>query len=130
MNQNYQLTFIIDDDPVFVLLFKKILSKLGVFETVINFENGQLALESLIEKFKNNLPFPNVIFLDINMPVLDGWEFLKALDKYKFKDDLKIYMISSSIDSIEIKKYKKYPFVKNYISKPISAKDFLKKLES
>lgn len=128
MNQNYPLTFIIDDDPVFVLLFKKILSKIGVFETVINFENGQLALEALIEKFKNNLPFPNVIFLDINMPVLDGWEFLKALDKYKFKEDLKIYMISSSIDSIEIKKYKKYPFVKNYISKPISAKDFLKKL--
>jgi len=58
------------------------------------------------------------------MPVLDGWEFLKALDKYKFKEDLKIYMISSSIDSIEIKNTKIFPFVKNYISKPISAKDF------
>jgi CheY-like chemotaxis protein len=129
MNQNYQLTYIIDDDPVFVLLFKKILTKLGKFDTILNFENGQLALDALIEKNKTNAPLPNIVFLDINMPILDGWEFLKAIEKYKFKEDLKIYMISSSIDSTEIKKSKKYTFVKNFISKPISAKDFLKKLE-
>lgn len=130
MTQNYQLTFIIDDDPVFVLLFKKILIKLGKFETIVNFENGQIALDSLIEKFKNNEPFPDIVFLDINMPVLDGWEFLKALEKYKFKEELNIYMVSSSIDSTEIKKSKKYKSVKHFISKPISAIDFLKKLEA
>lgn len=129
MNQNYQLTFIIDDDPVFVLLFKKILIKLGKFETIVNFENGQIALNVLVEKFKNNEPLPDIIFLDINMPILDGWEFLKALEKYKFIDKLNIYMVSSSIDSTEIKKSKKYKSVKNFISKPISATDFLKKLE-
>lgn len=129
MTQNYQLTFIIDDDPVFVLLFKKILIKLGKFETIVNFENGQIALDSLIEKFKNNDPLPDIVFLDINMPVLDGWEFLKALEKYKFKEELNIYMVSSSIDSTEIKKSKKYKSVKNFISKPISAIDFLKKLD-
>jgi len=129
MNQNYQLTFIIDDDPVFVLLFKKILIKLGKFETIVNFENGQIALNVLVEKFKNNEPLPDIVFLDINMPILDGWEFLKALEKYKFIDKLIIYMVSSSIDSTEIKKSKKYKSVKNFISKPISATDFLKKLE-
>ena len=128
MNQNYSLTFIIDDDPVFVLLFKKILMKLGKFETIVNFENGQLALDVLVEKFKNNDSLPNIIFLDINMPVLDGWEFLKALEKHKFKDQLHIYMVSSSIDTTEIKKSKKYKMVKNFISKPISASDFLKKI--
>lgn len=128
MTQNYPLTYIIDDDPVFVLLFKKILLKLGKFETIVNFENGQLALDILIEKFKNNEPLPNIVFLDINMPVLDGWEFLKAIEKHKFKDELNIYMVSSSIDSTEISKSKKYKSVKNFISKPISATDFIKKL--
>ncbi len=129
MTQNYPLTYIIDDDPVFVLLFKKILRKLGKFETILNFENGQIALDTLIAKEKNNEPMPNIIFLDINMPVLDGWEFLKTLEKYPFKKDLNIYMVSSSIDSSEINKSKKYKFVKNFISKPISAIDFLQKLE-
>src|SRR3989338_9832965 len=108
MNRNYKLTFIIDDDPVFVLLFKKILLKLGQFETIQNFENGQLGLDALIEKFNNNEPFPDIIFLDINMPIMDGWEFLKALEKYPFKDDLTIYMVSSYIDPTEIKKSKKF----------------------
>lgn len=129
MTQNYSLTYIIDDDPVFVLLFKKILLKLGKFETILNYENGQIALDALIEKENNNEPMPNIIFLDINMPVLDGWEFLKALEKYNFKDKLNIYMVSSSIDSTEINKSKKHKYVKNFISKPISAIDFLQKLE-
>lgn len=129
MIRNYKLTFIIDDDPVFVLLFKKIMLKIGQFETVLNFENGQLGLDALIEKFNNNEPFPNIIFLDINMPVMDGWEFLKALEKYKFKDELNIYMVSSSIDPTEIKKSKKFKTVKRFISKPVSASDFLKNLK-
>lgn len=129
MNRNYKLTFIIDDDPVFVLLFKKIMLKIGKFETVLNFENGQLGLNALIEKFNNNEPFPDIIFLDINMPVMDGWEFLKALEKYKFKDKLNIYMVSSSIDPTEIKKSKKFKTVKRFISKPVSASDFLKNLK-
>ena len=129
MNRNYKLTFIIDDDPVFVLLFKKILLKLGQFETIQNFENGQLGLAALIEKFNNNDPFPDIIFLDINMPIMDGWEFLKALEKYPFKADLTIYMVSSSIDPTEIKKSKKFKTVKRFISKPISANDFLKNLK-
>lgn len=129
MIQNYKLTFIIDDDPVFVLLFKKIMLKIGQFDTVINFENGQLGLDALIKIFNNNEPFPDIIFLDINMPIMDGWEFLKALEKYKFKDELNIYMVSSSIDQSEIKKSKKFKTVKRFISKPISASDFLKNLK-
>ncbi len=129
MIRNYKLTFIIDDDPVFVLLFKKIMQKIGQFETVLNFENGQLGLDALIEKFDNNEPFPDIIFLDINMPVMDGWEFLKALEKYKFKDELNIYMVSSSIDPTEIKKSKKFKTVKRFISKPVSASNFLKNLK-
>ncbi len=130
MSRNYKLTFIIDDDPVFVLLFKKIMQKIGQFETVLNFENGQLALDDLIEKFNNKEPFPDIIFLDINMPVMDGWEFLKALEKYEFKDKLNIYMVSSSIDPTEIKKSKKFKTVKRFISKPVSASDFLKNLKN
>jgi CheY-like chemotaxis protein len=62
------------------------------------------------------------------MPVLDGWQFLEILDKYTFKKDLKIYVVSSSIDKNEIEKAKTFNFVKNFISKPISV-DFLEKLK-
>jgi response regulator RpfG family c-di-GMP phosphodiesterase len=103
--------------------------KIGQFDTVLNFENGELALNALIEIFNNNEPFPDIIFLDINMPIMDGWGFLKALEKYKFKDELNIYMVSSSIDPTEIKKSKKFKTVKHFISKPISAKNFLKNLK-
>ena len=106
MNRNYNTTFIIDDDPVFVLLFKRIMLKIGRFETVFNYENGQLALDALIEKSNKNEPFPDIIFLDINMPIMNGWEFLSKLENQKFKNELTIYMISSSIDPTEIKKSK------------------------
>lgn len=129
MFKNYQLAYIIDDDPVFVLLFKKILTKLGKFDAIVNFENGQLALDAITNKHKNKETLPDIVFLDINMPILDGWEFLKLVEKHQFKDHLNIYMVSSSIDNSEIKKSKKYKSVKNFISKPISAKDFLQKLE-
>lgn len=120
MKKNYSLAYIVDDDPIFVLMFKKILSNSGCFEVIKNVNNGQKALDLLVNCHKENKQFPDIIFLDINMPVLNGWQFLDVIKKYSFKEELKIYMISSSIDKKEIEKSKKYSFVKNFISKPIS----------
>ena len=61
---------------------------------------------------------------------MNGWEFLSKLENQKFKNELTIYMISSSIDPTEIKKSKEFKTVKRFISKPVSASNFLKKLKN
>jgi CheY-like chemotaxis protein len=120
MKQTYNLAYIVDDDPVFVLMFKKILSSCGCFRTIKNLENGQKALDSLMQSHSEERELPDIIFLDINMPVLNGWQFLDLIKKCSFKENLIIYMVSSSIDKTEIEKSKKYSFVKSFISKPVN----------
>jgi CheY-like chemotaxis protein len=117
---NYDLTYIVDDDPIFFFIFKKLLSKIDNFKEIKNLKNGYLALCDLKEKFANKEGFPSVIFLDLNMPVLDGWQFLDELEKLPFKSELTIYVVSSTIDSNEIQFCKKYNSVINFIQKPTS----------
>jgi response regulator RpfG family c-di-GMP phosphodiesterase len=119
----YNLTYIVDDDPIFYFILKKLLSKMDNFKEIKNLKNGYIALCDLKEKFKNNEEFPNIIFLDLNMPVLDGWQFLDELEKLPFKENLTIYIISSTIDSNEIMTCKKYNSVINFIQKPTSESD-------
>jgi CheY-like chemotaxis protein len=119
----YDLTYIVDDDPIFYFILKKLLSKMDNFKEIKNLKNGHVALCDLKEKFENKEEFPNIIFLDLNMPVLDGWQFLDELEKLPFKEDLTIYIISSTIDSNEINSCKKYNSVMNFIQKPTSESD-------
>lgn len=119
MKQLYS-TFIIDDDPIFVLLFKKIIEKSERFNHVQNFPDGQYAIEELIKMNNQGSGMPDIIFLDLNMPNIDGWQFLDAIEKHSFISKLNIYIVSSSIDTHEIERAKQYRCVKNFISKPIS----------
>jgi CheY-like chemotaxis protein len=125
----FNSTFIIDDDPIFVLLFKKIIQKSERFNLVKNFPDGQFAIEELLKINQDGTHLPDIIFLDLNMPNIDGWQFLDEIQKYNFKEKLTIYIVSSSIDSNEIERAKQYNCVKNFISKPISL-DFLDKMEA
>ena len=123
---NFALTYIIDDDAIFVLVLKKILCKLNIFNEIINIRNGQEALNILSNNYYNFEPLPDLIYLDINMPVLNGWQFLEELEKLPFADQLNIYIISSTIDLEEIEKAKQFVSVKNFISKPIKKEDIIK----
>lgn len=127
MKKNYFI-FIIDDDPIFVLLFKKIILKSERFNKVQNFPDGQFAIEELLKMNSEGVVMPDIIFLDLNMPNIDGWQFLDAIEAYTFKEKLNIYIVSSSIDNYEIEKAKQYKCVKNFISKPISI-DFFQEYE-
>lgn len=118
--------YIIDDDPIFILLFKKIIAKSNRFEEVHNFHDGQFAIERLQKLNDIEHIMPDFIFLDLNMPNIDGWQFLDEVEKLEFKHELNIYIITSSIDNFEIEKAKKYKFVKQFISKPLSL-DFFEK---
>lgn len=110
------LTYIIDDDKIFTFVLKKFLEKNKNFNQILDFKNGEEVLLMLtLHNFK-----PDIILLDINMPVIDGWQFLEALEKLPNKEQYKIFIMSSSIDKTDIEKSKTFSTVVDFISKPIN----------
>lgn len=112
---------IIDDDQVYVYGVKKMIMFYDFCNDVLTFKNGEEALGYLQPRVIDDAPLPEVIMVDINMPVMDGWEFLDAFTRIKPKDGRKItiYVISSSIKQDDIDKAKNYTEVTDYIVKPV-----------
>ena len=116
---------IIDDDPIFIYGTKRIMKEADFSENIIVYNNGQEAIEGLSELSKVEEKLPEVIFLDLNMPILNGWEFLEEFEKlpnHNLKKTI-IYIISSSIDPRDLERVKNYRQVNNYILKPITPDD-------
>ncbi len=115
--------YIIDDDPITVFGIKKVLSTIVLCDSITTHINGKLALDGINNLISENKNLPDVIFLDINMPVMDGWEFLDEFIKIPLEKKIKINIVTSSIDPYDKKKtnsYKKkthHPIF--YINKPI-----------
>jgi CheY-like chemotaxis protein len=87
------------------------------------FTDAELALSKLQKLVQTNSnEIPEVLFLDINMPVLDGWQFLDELSKDGPFPVIHIYLVSSSIDPIDHKKAEEYGVVKQLLVKPLSVK--------
>ena len=112
---------IIDDDHIFTYGFKKLIELRGIFAEILDFSNGQEAIDYLKDPV-SAANLPDVIFVDINMPVMDGWEFTQNFEKIKSRMGKKIsvYAISSSVDINDINRAKNNPVIKDYILKPIS----------
>ncbi|MBD80155.1 MAG: response regulator [Crocinitomicaceae bacterium] len=112
-----QKILLIDDDPIQNLINTKLLKRLDISEEVLVAINGRAAFEMFLA---NEEELPELIFLDINMPIMNGWEFLDLLDgriNFKFP---RIFMLTSSISPDDIKKSEDHPMVTNYITKPLS----------
>ncbi len=118
---------LVDDDPLTNLLTKKIIERnLGEVE-VKDFDIPELALEYIETEFDNKQSNgKTVLFLDINMPTLTGWEFLAKYETFPtpIKDQFNIYILSSSIDPADVQRAKLNPLVIDFIEKPIKI-DFL-----
>lgn len=120
---------ILDDDDVSNFIYKKIIESSGIANNIITFQKGRLALEYLEDKVKSKEAFPDMIFIDINMPVMNGWDFLDEyqekvasnIDKFVF-----ISMLSSSVYKEDIQKAKGYEVVNEYISKPLTQESVTK----
>ncbi len=123
-----KLACIIDDDNLYISLIKKIVDIKKLSETLLVFNNGKEALDyftAIIENVSQNA-FPEIILLDLNMPVMDGWDFLTQFTKINSPIDIKttLYIVSSSIDPYEIEKAKSFSLVTDYLIKPIELSEF------
>ncbi|WP_339650564.1 response regulator [uncultured Maribacter sp.] len=94
-------------------------------ENIIVYNNGQEAVDGLKEIIKEKGTLPDVIFLDLNMPIMNGWEFLEEYENcsYDISKKTNIYIISSSVDPRDLERVKQYNKVDSYILKPITPDD-------
>jgi CheY-like chemotaxis protein len=111
--------FVIDNDPIYQLVTKKLLSKSENNLKILPFLNGEDAFLFIKEHETEN---PKIILLDLDMPIMDGWDFLEAYYKNMFQEKFNdcIYIVSSSIALEDKNRVKNYPIVKGYIEKPLS----------
>ncbi|MCL5129666.1 MULTISPECIES: response regulator [unclassified Algibacter] len=112
---------IIDDDDIYKFTVVKTLELLEFEKNIKVFADGEEALEFLVENLNKDNELPDVIFLDINMPIMDGYQFMEEYVKIKSKLGKKtvIYMVSSSVDPVDIEKAKRISDISDYIIKPI-----------
>lgn len=111
---------LIDDSMVYQTLVKNMLTKVKYIQEVQQFINGKEALDH----YASLNILPDLILLDIKMPIKNGWEFLEAFKAITQKADKKIviYIVSSSISKYDHLKAKTYPEVYEYIVKPMTQK--------
>lgn len=124
----------IDDDPITLMLCKKVISKASFSNEVITAQNGEEALHHFNTlKYTNSKSKskPELIFLDLNMPIMGGWEFLDHFTSpdYAEFNSVPVIVLSSTIDPEDLAKAKKYPIIIDFLSKPITQPmlEYLKK---
>jgi CheY-like chemotaxis protein len=113
---------IIDDDEVFVYLTKKTIQETNLINLINVFGNGLDAINFIKENIDNPDSLPEIILLDLSMPIMDGWDFLEdyLLLMPTLSRKINIYIVSSSISPFDIVRAKSISAVTDYIIKPIT----------
>jgi CheY-like chemotaxis protein len=114
--------FIIDDDPIHQRIAQIMIEKHKLFDECFTYAEAENALLFLKENVKNTNTLPEVILLDLNMPVVDGWDFLEAFEKFQqnLSKSIRIFIVTSSVDEKDRLRSQTFPFVMGFISKPLS----------
>jgi len=121
---------IIDDDPVFVFGTKRTMELIDFCNGMLVFQNGKEAINYLKPVIVNGDRPPELILLDLNMPIMDGWEFLEQFIKIPTLHQIVIYIVSSSIDPNDMDRAKQYEQVSNYIIKPVTPENLKEILQN
>lgn len=113
---------LIEDDPITIMVCDRIIKMTGFAEQVQSKENGQEAIKYIKSIIEDETTFPEIIFLDINMPVMNGWDFLQEFDALKSKIPAlpRIFILSSTVDPEDYKRAEEFGTVAGFISKPLT----------
>lgn len=122
MNNKVECVLLIDDDVVTNFYNTKILKKHHEFKNIVAVTSGADALKYLENVLKGVSVKPSFIFLDVNMPGMNGWEFVIEYNKLNidFTRGIKLVMLTTSKDSNDFEKFKKIDTINNFINKPLS----------
>jgi CheY-like chemotaxis protein len=113
---------LIDDSDVDNFISKRLLTQRDISEDITTVYSAQDALNYLDELQKNFQSFPEIILLDLNMPGMDGFEFMELFSSYPFDiiKSVRIFILSSSSNPKDIHKAKRIRYVKDYFIKPFT----------
>lgn len=106
---------IVDDDPIVVFGIKKMLNAMVDCELVESYKNGKLAIESVKSYITEQRNLPEIIFLDINMPIMDGWQFLDEFITLPIVQKVKINIVTSSIDPYDLQQWEYFSQLTHHV---------------
>jgi CheY-like chemotaxis protein len=114
-----KLIYLIEDDTISATVTEVVLKRTFDHVQVQAYTNGQRAFDDLAQVLQVGSQLPDLILLDLNMPVMDGWEFLDAFAELALPHPISVFVLTSSIHSEELVRFAQYPTVKSYFSKPL-----------
>lgn len=112
--------YIIDDDEVIIYLTNKLIASVDFCETVETFLEAEVALEKLKGCLETGNELPDAILFDLNMPVMNGWQFIEAFQKLPGARNIPCFVFTTSIDAADKNKALKYKIIKDFITKPLT----------
>ena len=125
--ENINLACIIDDDKIYVNLIRKVIETRKLSKNLLEFNNGKEALDYFKQVFsdRDTEKIPSIIFLDLNMPIMDGWQFLEHFVQIQrpINKSIILYIISSSINPKDIAKAGTLESISGYIVKPVKPRE-------
>jgi CheY-like chemotaxis protein len=112
--------FVVDDNEIDLFTIRRLADSVKVPYALEVFTNGKLAFDAFKACVEDGVSPPQLVLLDLNMPVWDGWDFLDEIQQLNLSENPKVYIMSSSVDPADKKKAKSYSYVADFVVKPLT----------